>query len=182
MRILLFAWSPEPIQLQVSEGEVHLPHDLIPLGAVSLRDTLRPEARETLARFTEVGVQVKVISGDHPQTVAALVRQVGLAPDIKVISGAELETLDEMQLAEVAQEVTVFGRITPQQKERLVLVTLLLIPIAPLRTFFNLQALDVFDYLIIGSATVLWEVLVQTIWHFHLFEDFLQLEWKDSSN
>jgi cation-transporting P-type ATPase E len=54
--------------------------------------------------------------------------------------------------------------------------------IAPLRTFFNLQALDVFDYLIIGSATVLWGVLVQTIWHFHLFEGFLQLEWKDSSN
>ena len=67
-----------------------------------------------------MGVQVKIISGDHPQTVAALARQVGLAPDIKVISGAELETLDDMQLAEVAQEVTIFGRITPQQKERLV--------------------------------------------------------------
>jgi hypothetical protein len=50
--------------------------------------------------------------------------------------------------------------------------------IAPLRTFFNLQALDVVDYLIIGGATVLWGVLVQTIWHFHLFERFLQLEWK----
>jgi cation-transporting P-type ATPase E len=51
--------------------------------------------------------------------------------------------------------------------------------IAPLRTFFNLQALDVVDYLIIGCAAVLWGVLVQTIWHFHLFERFLQLEWKD---
>ncbi len=120
MRVLLFAWYPEPIRLLVPEGEARLPHDLVPLGAVSLRDTLRPEARETLARFTEVGVQVKVISGDHPQTVAALARQVGLAPDIKAISGAEMETLDDTQLAEVAQEVTIFGRITPQQKERLV--------------------------------------------------------------
>jgi cation-transporting ATPase E len=50
--------------------------------------------------------------------------------------------------------------------------------IAPLRTFFNLQALDVVDYLIIGCAAVLWGVLVQMIWHFHLFERFLQLEWK----
>ena len=82
----------------------------MPLGAVSLRDTLRPEARETLARFTEVGVQVKIISGDHPQAVAALAKQVGLAPDIKTISGAQLETLDDSQLAEVAQEVTIFVR------------------------------------------------------------------------
>lgn len=120
MRVLLFAWYPEPTRLQAPEGEAHLPHGLIPLGAVSLRDTLRPEARETLARLSELGVQIKVISGDHPQTVAALARQVGLAPDIKTISGAEMEALDVEQLAQVAQEVTIFGRITPQQKERLI--------------------------------------------------------------
>jgi cation-transporting ATPase E len=120
MRVLLFAWHPEPTQLHSIEGEAHLPHGLMPLGAVSLSDTLRPEARETLARLADVGVQIKVISGDHPQTVAALARQVGLAPDIKAISGAELETLDSAQLGQVAQEVTIFGRITPQQKERLV--------------------------------------------------------------
>ena len=77
MRVLLFAWHPEPTQLQSREGEAQLPHGLIPLGEVSLRDTLRPEARETLARLADVGVQIKVISGDHPQTVAALARQVG---------------------------------------------------------------------------------------------------------
>ena len=120
MRVLLFAWYPEPTQFQSLEGEAHLPHGLMPLGAVSLRDTLRPEARETLTRLANVGVQIKVISGDHPQTVAALARQVGLAADSQAISGGELETLDAAQLAEVAQEVTIFGRITPQQKERLV--------------------------------------------------------------
>jgi cation-transporting ATPase E len=120
MRVLLFAWYPESIRLQAPEGEAHLPHRLIPLGAVSLRDTLRPEARETLVRLHEVGVQIKIISGDHPQTVAALAKQVGLAPESKSISGAELEDLDDTQLAEVAQEVTIFGRITPRQKERLV--------------------------------------------------------------
>jgi cation-transporting P-type ATPase E len=120
MRVLLFAYSPDPVQLQTPAGEAHLPHGLIPLGAVSLRDALRPEARETLVRLHEVGVQIKVISGDHPQTVAALAKQVGLAPESKSISGVELETLDAAQLAEVAQEVTIFGRITPPQKERLV--------------------------------------------------------------
>jgi hypothetical protein len=51
--------------------------------------------------------------------------------------------------------------------------------IAPLRAFFNLQALDAVDYLIIGTASVLWGALVQTMWHFHLFERFLHLDWKD---
>ncbi len=120
MRALLFAWYPEPIGLQVPEGEAHLPHGLMPLGAVSLRDTLRPEAHDTLIHLSDVGVQIKVISGDHPQTVAALAKQVGLAPESKAVSGAELEDLDDAQLAEVAQEVTIFGRITPRQKERLV--------------------------------------------------------------
>ena len=49
MRVLLFAHYPEPTQLQAPEGEARLPHGLIPLGTVSSRDTLRPEARETLA-------------------------------------------------------------------------------------------------------------------------------------
>ena len=53
--------------------------------------------------------------------------------------------------------------------------------ITPLRTLFNLQALDVFDFLVIGGAVVLWGVLLITIWHFHLFERFLQMEWKDIS-
>jgi hypothetical protein len=48
--------------------------------------------------------------------------------------------------------------------------------IAPLRALFNLQALDVLDFLIIGGAVVLWVVLLLTIWHFHLFERFLQIE------
>src|SRR5205085_1886907 len=48
--------------------------------------------------------------------------------------------------------------------------------IAPLRALFNLQALNALDYLIIGGATVLWGVLLQTLWHFHLFERFLQIE------
>ena len=119
-RVLLFAWHPEPGHIQMQDEEAHLPRGLIPLGAVSLRDTLRPEARETLASLARVGVQIKVISGDHPQTVVALAKQVGLATDIKTISGVELEMLDAAQLAEVAQEVTIFGRITPQQKERLI--------------------------------------------------------------
>jgi hypothetical protein len=54
--------------------------------------------------------------------------------------------------------------------------------LAPLRAFFNLQALNASDYLIIGGASVLWAVLVQMIWYFHFFERFLHLEGKHVSN
>ena len=78
LRVLLFAHDPEPVLFPQVESEARLPQGLIPLGAISLRDTLRPEARETLAQFVALGVQVKIISGDHPRTVAALATQVGL--------------------------------------------------------------------------------------------------------
>ena len=120
LRVLLFAYSPDPVLVQQRQGDGRLPHGLIPLGAISLRDSLRPEARQTLSRFAEVGVKIKVISGDNAQTVAALARQVGLDSNIKAISGAELEGLDNTQLAQVAEETTIFGRITPQQKARVV--------------------------------------------------------------
>lgn len=120
LRVLLFAHSPEPVKVQISEGEVCLPDELRPLGAISLRDSLRPEARETLAQFAALGVQVKIISGDHPQTVAALAKQVGLDSEFQTMRGAELDTLDDAQLAQRAEKTTVFGRITPQQKERVI--------------------------------------------------------------
>lgn len=120
MRVLLFARWPDPVSLQTPSGEPVLPADLIPLGLLSLRDELRPQVRQTLADFAAVGVRIKVISGDNPRTVASLARQAGIAQAEQAISGAELEKLDEATFAQVAEEMTVFGRITPRQKERLV--------------------------------------------------------------
>ena len=70
--------------------------------------------------FSQAGVQLKVISGDNPHTVAALARQVGLAPDLTSVSGLDLAHMEPAQFAQVVRETTVFGRITPQQKERIV--------------------------------------------------------------
>ena len=120
-RVLLFAQSSTHTPLLDSSDEPRLPGDLTPLGLVSLRDVLRPQALETLTSFAETGIQLKIISGDHPKTVAALAKQVGLdSSDIKVVSGESLAEMDMAELALVAEETTIFGRITPQQKERLV--------------------------------------------------------------
>ena len=120
LRVLLFAYRPDNTSLHDAAGEPQLPSGLIPLSLLSFSDELRPEAQETLRHFAELGIRLKIISGDNPRTVAALYRQVGFAEDIRVVSGLALEGVDDAQLEEVAEEVTIFGRITPQQKEKLV--------------------------------------------------------------
>ena len=120
MRVLLFAYSPDTLTLRTPAEQPALPTGLRPLGMVSLRDELRQGVQETLAGFAEIGIKIKLISGDHPGTVAALAKQVGIIGTERIVSGSELEQMDEGQFAQVAEETTIFGRITPQQKERLV--------------------------------------------------------------
>ncbi|MEI7553922.1 HAD-IC family P-type ATPase [Candidatus Chlorohelix sp.] len=118
LRVLLLAYSPHLCPL-FENGSPVLP-SLIPLGVLWFHDILRAEAKETLAAFAAEGIQVKIISGDNPQTVAALAIQAGLPTSIKTISGPELDNLSQSQLSDIAEETTIFGRIRPQQKEILV--------------------------------------------------------------
>jgi cation-transporting ATPase E len=120
LRVLLLAYQPDVVPLHDSEEQPLLPDHLQPLGLVSFADELRPEARETLAAFQKAGVRLKIISGDNPQTVAALAIQAGMPRDMKAISGPELAQMELAQFSQAADECTIFGRITPQQKERLV--------------------------------------------------------------
>jgi cation-transporting ATPase E len=119
LRVLVFGHNPTVKTLHGENGEPQLP-DLTPLGIISFSDELRPALKETLAEFSKNGIRLKVISGDNPKTVAALAKQAGLPGDLKYISGPELDEMDDALLGQVAAETTVFGRITPQQKERLV--------------------------------------------------------------
>ncbi|MFN2241559.1 MAG: HAD-IC family P-type ATPase, partial [Anaerolineae bacterium] len=120
LRVVLFAHYPDNPPLAELEGQPQLSGGLLPLGLLSFSDELRPEAQETLSSFAELGIQPKIISGDNPQTVAALARQVGFAEDARTISGLDMQAIDEVQMSQLAAETTIFGRITPQQKEELV--------------------------------------------------------------
>ncbi len=121
LRVLLVATHPDARELTVHEDEASatLPAGMRALGLVALADELRGEAEATLRAFRDAGVQVKIISGDDPDTVTALARQAGLT-DVASITGPDLTDLDDAALGRVAAETTVFGRITPAQKERLV--------------------------------------------------------------
>lgn len=124
LRVLLFAHNAALAPLHDPEGAARLPADLIPLCLLGFGDELRPEARETLEGFRRAGIEPKIISGDHPDTVSALARQAGLLVDgkTKVVSGLDLDKMDEAQTAQIAAEATIFGRISPHQKEMLVQV------------------------------------------------------------
>jgi cation-transporting ATPase E len=120
LRVLLFAFRPEPVPLNDEDDGVRDPEGLVPLGLVGLTDELRPNAYETLTAFAEAGVDLKIISGDNPETVKALAVQAGFDPEARLISGPELDQLGDGQLDVAALENGVFGRITPEQKEALV--------------------------------------------------------------
>jgi cation-transporting P-type ATPase E len=121
LRVLLFAHTPhwEPMR-SPDANQPTLPSGLQPLGLLLFGDELRPRVQETLSRFRDGGIEVKVISGDNPNTVAALAAQAGLGADLALISGQDLANLDDLDFAQAAAETTVFGRITPDQKARLV--------------------------------------------------------------
>ena len=115
-RLLLFTRCPDNSSLYDAQHKPRLPASLIPLGLLRFDDELRPEAEETLRHFAELGIELKVISGDNPHTVAALAKKVGFSDDGQVVSGLDLDTIDDAQL----EQATIFGRITPHQKEELV--------------------------------------------------------------
>ena len=89
-----------------------------PMALILLSNRIRPEAPDTFAYFAHQGVAVKVISGDNPMTVAEVARQAGVENADRWVDAATLQT-DEA-ICNAAREYTVFGRVTPGQKRKLV--------------------------------------------------------------
>ncbi len=96
-----------------------LPADLTPVALVMFAEKVRPDAAETLAYFAAQGVELRVISGDNPRTVAAVAARVGLDDPSGGFDARQLPE-DQAELAEVLEEHRVFGRVTPQQKRAMV--------------------------------------------------------------
>lgn len=90
------------------------------LGLVALADPPRPEVPAALAECRRAGVRVIMMTGDHPATAHAIAQQVGLSDRPAVITGAELEALDDAALRERLRHVDLCARLKPQHKLRLV--------------------------------------------------------------
>lgn len=111
-RVLLLAYSPKEIK------DPHLDKDLIPLALIKMSDIIREDAKETLDYFDRQGVNIKIISGDDPITVSAIARRAGVKKANAYIDVSCLNS--QAAIEEAVRNYTVFGRVTPKQKKKLV--------------------------------------------------------------
>jgi cation-transporting P-type ATPase E len=120
-RVLLLAHSARPPSSD-ADGFARLPDVLVPSALVVLAERIREDAADTLRYFTEQGVALKVISGDNTRTVGAVAARVGVpgvrGPDDVVDARTLPAEIDA--LAEVLEEFSAFGRVSPQQKRDIV--------------------------------------------------------------
>jgi cation-transporting ATPase E len=118
MRTLVLAHSPAALSGDDMEAE-RLPGAVEPVAVLTFREEVRPDAAQTLAYFRRQGVSIRIISGDNPRTVAAIARELG----VEAGDGVDARTLpdDEAALGDVLEKNIVFGRVTPDQKKRIVL-------------------------------------------------------------
>lgn len=110
-RVLVLAHSPLPL------GDCELPKNISTKALVVLSDKIRPSARDTLEYFKRQGVTLKVISGDDPVTVSSVAKRAGLDGGENYI---DMGKVSDNDIADIAEKYTVFGRVTPEQKLKLV--------------------------------------------------------------
>ncbi len=117
-RVLGFAVRPEQDLCDIDVADVD--GGLLFLGIVALVDPPRAEARDAIAECHSAGIDVKMITGDHGATAAAIAAELGMGARAVVVTGADLEAVDDADLPELAQRTTVFARATSAHKLRIV--------------------------------------------------------------
>lgn len=110
-RVLVVAHTEGDIEGNTFQGKPK------PLALIMIEDTIRPDAIETIEYFKSHNVDVKVISGDNPQTVSRISQRAGIENADKFVS---LEGMQDKEVVRSASRYTVFGRVSPQQKKLLI--------------------------------------------------------------
>jgi potassium/sodium efflux P-type ATPase len=119
-RTLAVAYRPLQVTA-IPPIEESLEHDLVYAGMVGIIDPPRPEAAEAIAEAHRAGVRIIMITGDHPRTAARIARDLGIVGDgSPAVSGVELDRLDDQQFREAVRHRSVYARVTPQHKLRIV--------------------------------------------------------------
>ncbi|MCG7982858.1 MAG: cation-transporting P-type ATPase [Candidatus Thiodiazotropha lotti] len=118
-RVLAIAIKPTPIdKIELDFQDVE--QGMILLGMFGLIDPPRSESIEAINQCQQAGITVKMITGDHGATALAIARQLHLANSDDVLTGQELQRMDDQQLSERVMDVDVFARVSPEHKLRLV--------------------------------------------------------------
>ena len=122
LRVMSFAYRQfEPDALaQVQQDPMAAVTDLTFVALVGIIDPLRPSAKQAVRLARHAGIDVRMITGDHAVTAAAIASDLGLAEG--VITGPEFQRLTDAELTQRVDDLHVFGRVSPQDKLRLVSV------------------------------------------------------------
>jgi Ca2+-transporting ATPase len=117
-------WLPDgelpPGGSGTGDFDAQVEHDLVFAGLIGMIDPPRPEARDAVARARGAGIRPLMITGDHPRTASVIARDLGIAEDGRAITGAELEKLPEEALDRIVAEVSVYARVNPEHKLRII--------------------------------------------------------------
>ena len=101
--------------------EIDIKDSLILLGLAGFIDPPRQEAIEAITKCYHAGIDVKMITGDHAITAVAIGKQLGLQNTANVLTGTELDKLDDAELESIVRDTGIFARTSPEHKLRLVM-------------------------------------------------------------
>jgi Ca2+-transporting ATPase len=113
LRVLAVAAKP-------GAGKADAEHDMVFLGLVGMIDPPRDEARTAITDCGHAGIRPIMITGDHPDTAAAIARELGILRDGRVVVGRELDAMSDDDLAAAIDEIEVYARVSPEHKLRVV--------------------------------------------------------------
>jgi calcium-translocating P-type ATPase len=123
LRTLAVAYRPLSAQEYppAPDGAQQLERDLIFVGTVGIIDPPREEAALAIREARRAGIRVLMITGDHPRTAARIAADLGIVdPGAPALTGAEIDALDDAALAQAVREVSVYARVAPVHKLRIV--------------------------------------------------------------
>jgi Ca2+-transporting ATPase len=105
---------------EADEVDERVEQDLVFAGLIGMIDPPRAEAREAVTRAKAAGIRPMMITGDHPVTAAVIAAELGIAANGRAVTGAELEKMPDEMLGRTVREVSVYARVNPDHKLRIV--------------------------------------------------------------
>lgn len=102
------------------EDKDALESNMIYVGLVGMMDPPRKEAKEAVALCEKAGIKVVMITGDNKDTASAIASEIGILKDGKVLTGSNLDKIDDDKFKDIVQDVSVYARVFPEQKVRIV--------------------------------------------------------------
>ncbi|MCQ2556002.1 MAG: HAD-IC family P-type ATPase, partial [Clostridia bacterium] len=117
LRVIAFAYK----KLDAFNPNDNLEHGMVFLGLCGMMDNPRPEVKESVQKCFKAGLKPIMITGDHKRTAFAIAKKIGITEDEKqVITGEELDTLTDAELKKHCYNYTVYARVSPEHKVRIV--------------------------------------------------------------